>query len=129
MRARTLFAILSTGLGLAAAGPAHAADLTQTPAGSSSASYQAPVRAGMLVIADDQPGVALRPYWCPPWRARHYYPATGHRPKIGRDENLSARHAPLRRAASFERHWWVSSVIAPELPPRRPGSEGEPHLK
>ncbi|HVZ54230.1 MAG TPA: hypothetical protein VG986_19865 [Pseudolabrys sp.] len=133
MGARAVPAILAAGLwlgsGLAAVGPAAAADLASVPEASYRSLHQAPVRAGMTVIADDQPGVALRPYWRQPWRDRHYFPATGRRPKVGRDENLSARHAPLRRAASYERHWWVSSVIVPEFPPRAPGQGMEPRLK
>jgi hypothetical protein len=129
MRARTFIAILTVGLGLAAAGPLCAADLMRAPQGSTRSSYQKSVRAGMLVIADDRPGIALRPYWRQPWHQRHYFPATGRKPRVGRDENLSARHAPLRRAASFERHWWVSSAIAPELSPRSPVTEAEPRLK
>lgn len=129
MRAGAFVAILAATLGLAAAGPLNAADLTRAPEGSTSSSDRAPARAGMLVITDDQAGVALRPYWRQPWDRRHYFPATGRKPRRGRDENLSARHAPLRRAASYEHHWWVSSVIAPEFSPREPSREAEPRLK
>lgn len=106
MRARAVIATVAVAFGLYGVAPAGAADLVSAPG-----------------------GVVVRPNWRAPWHGRHYFPATGRRPKVGRDENLSAHRAPLRRAASYERHWWVSSVNAPEFPPRGRGNQMEPSLK
>ena len=119
MHARALVAIVGTALGLGVAVPAGAADLPRMPTGDFRLQYSAPARAGMRVIADDQPGVIVRAYWREPWRHRHYYPATGRRPAVGRHENLSAGPRPLRPAQGFARHWWVSSVFMSELPEAR----------
>lgn len=75
-------------------------------------------RAAPVVIYDDQPGVAMRAYWRAPWQDRHYYPATGRRPRIGRLEHVSAHRAP-RPAESYYRFWSTSPAIAPELPRSR----------
>jgi hypothetical protein len=72
-------------------------------------------RAAPLVIYDDQPGVAMRAYWRAPWQDRHYYPATGRRPRIGRLEHVSVRRG-WRPAESYRRFWSTSSAILPELP-------------
>jgi hypothetical protein len=36
-----------------------------------------------MVLWDDQPGIVTRAYWEQPWRNRHYFPATGHKPRSG----------------------------------------------
>jgi len=83
---------------------------------------QAPVFAWPIepvVIVDDNPGVTTRAYWLPPWGNRHYFPATGVRPRIGRREVLSLRRSALPRAERYSRSWSTSSVFATETPPQR----------
>ena len=94
---RVLFAVVVIALGLAGA---HAADLDRARGYSDIGTRSAP-----LVIYDDQPGVLVRAYWLPPWRHRHYFPATGKRPRIGRYENLSAVSRPSKPAQTFQRSW------------------------
>ena len=101
-----------------AAGQACAADRAPAPAsGVSHHHHHASdaVRAPMLLLYDDQPGVYIRPYWAPPWRHRHYFPTTGHKPKVGRRENLAARYYP-KPAKSFRRSWSTSSGFVTEWP-------------
>jgi hypothetical protein len=82
-------------------------------------------RAAPLIIFDDEPGVALRAYWRAPWRHRHYFPATGEVPGIGREEDFSAGDPAPPPAENFERYWSTSFVRerphprddAPPLPP------------
>lgn len=113
---RALAAIAGLIAGLAAAGEACAADLPAVRSdGFTSYSVTVGRRAPMLVIYDDEPGVFIRPYWIAPWRGRHYFPATGRRPKVGRRENLAARRFP-KQAASFHRNWSTSAAFAPEWP-------------
>src|SRR5476651_1185527 len=54
-------------------------------------------RTGVQVVYDFEPGINVRPYWLAPWRHRHYYPATGEKPEIGRDEDLSAPSGETER--------------------------------
>jgi len=115
MRGYAPVAVLGLALGLGGTVSAGAADLERAPAGNFHVEQAAPARAGMRVIADDQPGVIVRAYWRQPWGHRHFYPATGKRPAVGRDENLAAGGKPPRRAQSFERHWWVSSIFASDI--------------
>lgn len=70
-----------------------------------------------VVIVDDNPGVTTRAYWLPPWANRHYFPATGVRPRLGRREVLSLRRPVLPRAESYYRSWSTSSVLTQEMPP------------
>jgi len=72
-------------------------------------------RAAQLVIYDDQPGVFVRAYWLAPWRHRHYFPATGKRPRIGRYENLSAVSHPSKPAQTFRRSWSNAWAFEHEL--------------
>jgi hypothetical protein len=130
MRTIAVIALLTGMLGLGAAFPADAADLPRVSAGEVAAPPSVPVRAGMLVLADNQPGVVVRSYWRAPWRHRHFYPATGRRPAVGRREHLPPAGKRLRPAQSFERHWWVSSTfIAPRPDIARRRIEREPSLK
>lgn len=131
---RALDAIVGLTFGLAGIAGARAADLPVVPAGAYSPHYHTHGRrAGMLVIYDDQPGVALRPYWRAPWRHRHYFPATGEVPEFGREENRAARGGRRERAESYRRFWSTSSAFLPDLPrdvQAQPWSEpGEPPLK
>jgi len=134
---RALGATVGTAFGLAGIAVASAADLSSAPGGDLSPYYFAHGRrAGMLVIYDDQPGVVVRPYWRAPWQHRHYYPATGAPPKVGRHER-SARGGRYARAESYRRYWSNASAFLPDLAPpggryieARPWAEpGEPPLK
>jgi hypothetical protein len=73
-------------------------------------------RTGQLVIYDYQPGVVVRAYWQAPWRNRRYFPRTGERPEIGRDEDLSAPSERSRPAETFTRYWSTISLLPPEQP-------------
>lgn len=116
MRAHALGAIIGLTFGLGGIAMAEAADLPRAPAGDFSLHYSAHgQRAGALVIYDDQPGVVVRAYWRAPWRHRHYYPATGEQPEIGRDEDLSARSDP-QPSETYRRFWSTSSAHLPEYP-------------
>lgn len=105
--------------GLLLAGAAQAADLPPVR----DMPLAAPVlgaRVAPLVITDYQPGVVVRAYWIAPWRHRHYFPATGEAPEVGRDEDLSPVRVPPDPAESFERHWSTSSAFLPERVVRMP---------
>lgn len=73
-------------------------------------------RVAPLVIYDYQPGVVVRAYWQAPWRHRHYYPRTGEKPEIGRDEDLSAPYESYEPAKTFKRYWSNAS----DFPSPRP---------
>ncbi len=73
-------------------------------------------RTGQLVVYDYQPGVVARAYWQAPWRHRHYFPRTGEKPEIGRDEDLSAPSGPYKPAKTFKRYWSTTSNFDLELP-------------
>ena len=105
---RVLLAIAFIVLGMAGAG---AADLNMGR-GYSAIGY----RSAPLLIYDNQPGVAMRPYWQAPWSHRHYFPATGKRPRIGRHENLAAVSRPSKPAQTFRRSWSNAWALAHELP-------------
>ena len=114
MRGQFAGAIL---LGIAAVANANAADLS---GGQGIGGGYGPLRA--IRFAMDQslsttiePGVIVRCYWCPPWQNRHYFPRTGHRPKVGRREILPARR--MQKPQEFYRYWSISSVFAPQLSP------------
>lgn len=112
---RALAGIVGLLAGLAAGG-AGAADLAVTgSAGFSTVGAAVGLPAPMLVIVDDEPGVIIRPYWAAPWRHRHYFPAIGHPPRVGRRENLAARYFP-KPAHSYHRAWSASSVFESERP-------------
>jgi len=73
-------------------------------------------RAEPVWVYDTQPGVVVRPYWCAPWRNRHYYPTTGELPLVGRDEDLTAIAPAPEPAESFYRVWSTSSSFVNEEP-------------
>ncbi len=74
-----------------------------------------PVRAEPLFIYDSQPGIFARAYWRTPWRNRHYFPATGKRPKIGRAENLNAPRHYYPMAESYYRSWSTNALFPPPV--------------
>jgi len=93
-------------------------------------------RAGPIVVYDYQPGVYVRAYWLAPWRHRHYYPATGEQPLMGRDEDLTARGEAAEPPETFTRTWTTSSAFVVESPrgrfrdfERQPAPQTEPPLK
>jgi hypothetical protein len=105
---RVLLAVAVIAFGIAGA---SAADLGMER-GYSAIDY----RSAPLVIYDNQPGVAMRAYWQAPWGHRHYFPATGKRPRIGRHENLAAVGRPSKPAQTFRRSWSNAWAFAHELP-------------
>jgi hypothetical protein len=85
-------------------------------------------RVAPLVIYDYHPGVVVRAYWQAPWRHRHYYPRTGERPEIGRDEDLSAPYEPYEPAKTFRRHWSnAADFPSARLIASRPRTEPSPN--
>jgi hypothetical protein len=108
---RVLLAMAAIALGIAGA---SAADLGMER-GYSALGY----RSAPLVIYDNQPGVTMRAYWLEPWGHRHYFPATGKRPRIGRHENLLAPSRPSQPAQTFQRSWsnmWAFADALPRAP-------------
>jgi len=113
---RVLLAVALMATGIAGATNARAADLPTERARSAYTYY--PVvgqRAGALYIYDYEPGVVIRAYWLPPWGNRHYFPATGNRPRVGRLEHISARGVS-KPAESYYRVWSTSQGFYPGLP-------------
>ena len=114
MRAFTVFACLL----LAGLGAARAADLPPAPEGGvRHYDFALGRRVAPLIIYDYEPGVVVRAYWLPPWRHRHYLPASNEVPVTGRDEDLSAEGAPPEPAESYSRSWSTSSAFLPERVP------------
>jgi hypothetical protein len=131
---RVLFAVALIVLGIAGLNAASAADIpVERDSTYSTHSAGLGQRTAPLVIYDYHPGVVVRAYWVAPWRHRHYYPATGEKPEIGRDEDLSATSSPSEPAETFYRSWSTTSAFPPqpprgrmppldvEPPPQRPG--------
>jgi hypothetical protein len=111
---RALVAISLLALGITSV---NAADLPgEQGEGYSTRSIGFGDRTGLQVVYDFQPGVNVRAYWLAPWRNRHYYPATGEKPEIGRDEDLTAPSGESERPETFRRHWSTSSAVMPRLP-------------
>ena len=103
MRVRTAIAIL-----LLSAGAAGAADLPAAPAPGGYGYYRTGgVRADMLVIYDDEPGVTVRAYWSAPWRNRHYFPISDDSPKAGRRVLRGGVPEP---AESYSRYWTTNDL-------------------
>jgi hypothetical protein len=111
---RFFLAVLTVALGLAGTGVAVAADLS----GNFSGGYGGGYRAEPLLIYSYEPGVVIRTYWAEPWRNHRYFPSNGHRPKMGRLENLSAVSRHLPEAQPFYRSWSTSDVSYVPEPPR-----------
>jgi hypothetical protein len=115
---RVLFAVALIALGSAGISTASAADLSSVRSDSySTHASAAGHRTAPLVVYDYQPGVVVRAYWLAPWRHRHYFPTTGVKPEIGRDEDLSANTGGASEPAeTFQRTWSTSSAFLPEAP-------------
>ena len=111
---RVLFALAAIVLGVASASAADL-DFSRGYRGDYAASG---ARAQPIVIYDYHPGVIVRAYWRAPWRNRHYYPTTGEKPEIGRDEDLSAPSNVSASPESFERSWSTCAICGLERPPQ-----------
>jgi hypothetical protein len=123
---------IALGLGLAGTVCARAADLPLRPAPDRNVGlhYQAIGRhIAPLVIYDYEPGVIVRAWWLAPWRHRHYYPATGERPRVGRLENAHARREPVEPAETYYRTWTTTSAFVPERPAAAPAREDAPEAE
>jgi hypothetical protein len=110
---------IAVGLGLAGMASARAADLPLRPVRDRNVGlhyHTVGLHAAPLVIWDYEPGIVVRAYWLPPWRHRHYYPATGDRPRVGRRENWHARRVTGEPAETFYRAWTTTSAFVPEGP-------------
>jgi hypothetical protein len=71
-----------------------------------------------MIVWDYEPGVVTRAYWEAPWRNRHYFPADGHKPRYGRQENLHARRVAAVPAEPFYRGWTNAEPAVGPLPER-----------
>lgn len=102
MRVFTLFVgVLAAGLSAV-----QAADLPSGTARDVGLYYSASgQRIEPMVLWDDQPGIVTRAYWQQPWRNRHYFPATGHKPRSGRHEKLHPRRVASVPVEPFYRGW------------------------
>jgi len=124
---RALFAAAVLTLGIAGVIPACAADLIEPGAGIGEIdggqmsgrgwSFHG-VRAGPVILYDVQPGVVTRTWFLSPWHHRHYFPATGEKPRIGRDEDFSVR-SDVQPAESFYRVWSTNDLFVHERRPIR----------
>ncbi|MEI9805999.1 MAG: hypothetical protein WDN48_18510 [Pseudolabrys sp.] len=120
---RVLSAVIVFAFAVAGVGAASAADLPADGLGTySTRSSGVGQRIGTMLVYDYQPGVIVRAYWQAPWRNRHYFPTTGTKPEIGRDEDLSAPSSPSEPPETFYRSWTTSSAFAREVP----GTDGAP---
>ena len=115
MRAYPLFVgVLAAGLSAV-----QAADLTSGAPSDHGLYYSAAgQRIDPMIVWDYEDGVSIRPYWEQPWRNRHYFPTTGHKPRYGRHENLRARRVAAVPPESFYRSW-TNAELEP-LPLERP---------
>jgi hypothetical protein len=113
---RVLIAAIVIVLGIAGISAAQAADLPFDGGSQTSRPYAIGQRSGPIVVYDYQPGVVVRAYWQSPWRNRHYYPRTGEKPEVGRDEDLSAPYERYVPATTFYRSWSTMSLDTP-VPP------------
>jgi len=112
---RMLLALAVLIAGVAVAAPARAADLV-----GGEVTWAGAVRAGSVIILDDQPGVIVRHYWLPPWRNRHYFPTSDKPPVLGRRENLNAPSEAPIPPATFYRAWSTNSLFFPDVLPPLP---------
>jgi len=120
---RVLFALLLMTVAVAGLAPASAADLVEPPSEggwtdgfTSGRAGLYGVRAAPVALYDYEPGVIVRSYWASPWRHRHYFPADGKIPAMGRLENLSAVGPAPRRAETFHRAWSTTALFVHQAP-------------
>ena len=129
---RVLIAIVGLTVGIILApDAARAADIPPPGSGHYPAIHAYPpvgYRAVPDIVYDFEPGIAVRPYWLPPWAYRHYYP-TNRGVRRHRVRHVIRRQ---RRAERFERYWSTDPLIVeeypayfePPLPPPRPLRHG-----
>jgi len=129
MRSFLVRAILAGVVGVVSFTSATAADIASGPnAGGNDGSHSAyGTRIEPVVIYDTEPGVIVRSYWYTPWANRHYFPKTGHRPKAGRVEHLTARRK--LKAENYFRLWTASSGFPIYVPPTRASQFGIPPVQ
>jgi hypothetical protein len=93
----------------------------QTPAGAADlgagagVGWGAAVHAEPSVTYDYEPGIVVRAYWLTPWAGRHYYPAAGKMPVVGRREVVEP--AKVSGKTTFHREWSSFPVDTIEQPP------------
>jgi hypothetical protein len=112
---RILFAAIAISLvsSLVSPAPSRAADLDGGSYGGGS--YGA-VHAWPTVEYDFEPGVEFRAYWLRPWAGRHYFPAGGAAPVVGRKEVLGP--TPVSNGKqNFHRQWSSAPIDTIEQPP------------
>lgn len=102
---RILTAAALVALAVFSAAPAHAADLGGQPR----AYGRFIERAVPYVIYDYEPGIMIRAYWAAPWQNRRYYPITGSKPEVGRDEETTGD--VQKPAQDYFRSWSTSMFI------------------
>jgi hypothetical protein len=120
---RVLSAVIVFAVAIAGIGAAGAADLPEDGLGTySTRSSGVGQRIGTMLVYDYHPGVIVRAYWQAPWRNRHYFPTTGTKPEVGRDEDLSAPSSPSEPPETFYRSWTTSSAFSRDVP----GADGAP---
>src|SRR5262249_10534742 len=86
MPSRLAIAVLLGAASVVAANAAYLGGCASVGNGGGYSSFGA--RIEPVIVYDFEPGVIVRSYWDAPWRDRHYFPKTGHRPKVGRREHL-----------------------------------------
>ena len=103
---RIVFASLMIAAALFTA-PARAADFAGGWAGA--------VHSEPFVVYDYEPGIIVRAYWLRPWAGRHYFPAGGKMPIVGRREQLAP--TPVSGKRNFQRDWSSFPIDTIEQPP------------
>jgi hypothetical protein len=104
MRFATLSLIIAAAL---CSAPARAADLAVAWAGG--------VHAEPFIVYDYEPGIAVRAYWLRPWAGRHFFPASGKMPVVGRREQITA--TPVSGKRDYHREWQAFPVDTIQQPP------------
>lgn len=114
MRASVAIAALFVGL-VAGLASARAADLEVAPHGYGACCDPPYGTAEPVVIWDDQPGVAMRRWWLPPWQNRHFYPHGRASLKVGRRRH-PARWRP-HAGPRYVRYWTNPPVYVLDTQP------------
>lgn len=119
MRAPLVLALSVAGIVVGGA-VAQAADLPHRLALRSGAIA---ARVAPLVIYQYEPGIAVRAYWLPPWRHRHYFPHGIKSPRFDDDAEVNA---PSQPAEAYQRSWSNASAFPCDCTP--PGLRDESPL-
>jgi hypothetical protein len=102
MRALIVIAASIAGLAAGVAG-VRAADLRVQTHDYERCCYVGYGPAAPLVIYDDEPGVAIRRWWLPPWRNRHFFPHGGGKLKVS--DRRESGQPQRRRVPRYARYW------------------------